>query len=762
MEPRRFLRNGCVLIFAALAPSLASAQMPERATMTAVRMSDEERITLDGALDEPIWRRAVPATNFIQQFPQTGAPATEQTEVRIIYNRTTLYMGVTCFDSEPDRWLGYQIRRDQFLQADDRFMWIIDPFLTGQGGYHFETNPSGLMGEGLIGPAGYNREWDGIWDLRVRRSAIGWTLEIAIPFSTLNFDPDGTTWGINFQRTVRRKAEESLWTGWALNQGLFRFSNTGLVTGLNQNVTQGIGLDVRPYALGLLEASPVTGRTKTEGSAKAGLDLFYSVTPGLRANFTVNTDFAQTEVDQRAVNLTQFALFYPEKRTFFLEGANYFDFGTSTSVGIGDAFRRETDNSLIPFFSRRIGLDEHANPETINYGVRMIGQIGQRLDVGVLQVQTGDEPDRQAVGENFTAVRVKQRLFRQSYVGVLYTGRDGRDAASPLRAPQRAGVRAGDPALRTIGADFQLATSTFRGSKNLSAGGFFLNTTNPLHTGRNAAYGLWIDYPNDRWNTGVAYRVVEDNFRPAVGFMTRTSGYKRYLPYFNFSPRPRNSRLFRRFGFTADVDLQLDTNNDWLTRLWSLTLLDVDFQSEDNFSILVLPEYERLHADFRVNARDNVALPRGREYDFVRYRVTGQTANRRVIAIAPTLEWGGFHSGTRRQFSLNLTARLRPGLIIYTSAELNEVDLPETHFTAQLFRLTPDLAFGQWVSLVNVIQYDSVSRVVGWQSRFRWILRPGDDVYFVYTHNWLDDPVRDRLLTLNRQAATKVLYTRRF
>ena len=745
-----FLRKACGLCaLALLAPPLAAAQdAPGRATMAAVRMSDEDTVTLDGTLDEPIWMRAIPATDFTQQNPDTGAPATERTEVRLVYNRTTLYIGVTCFDSEPDALLRYQIRRDQFLSADDRFMWVIDPFLTGQTGYHFETNPSGLMGEGLLGSAGYNREWDGIWNLRVRRTAIGWTLEIAIPFSTLNFDPTATAWGINFQRSVRRKAEESLWTGWALNQGLFRLSNTGLVTGLNENVTQGIGLDVRPYALARAEASPITGAPKTTGSARAGIDLFYSITPGLRANFTVNTDFAQTEVDERAVNLTQFALFFPEKRTFFLEGANYFDFGTNASVGIGDAFRRQTDNSLIPFFSRRIGLDENAVPQTINYGARLIGQVGQRLDVGVLQVQTADEPDRGAAGEHFTTLRVKQRLFRQSYVGVLYTGRDRRDAASPL--------------LQTMGADFQLATSAFRGSKNLSAGGFVLNTTNPLNTGRNAAYGLRMDYPNDRWNAGVAYRVVEEHFRPALGFMTRTSGYTRYLPYLNFSPRPTGSRVVRRFGFTADADLQLGSDNEWLTRLWTLTLLNVDFQSEDSVSFLVLPEYERLHADFRVNARDTIALPRGREYSFVRYRLTGQTANRRVLAVVPTIEWGGFYSGTRRQISLDLTMRLHPGLIIYTSTEINRVVLPETRFTTQLVRLTPEVAIGQWVSLVNTVQYDSVSRVLGWQSRFRWIVTPGNDVYVVYTHNWLDDPVRDRLLTLNRQAATKLLYTRRF
>ena len=166
--------------------------------MTAVRMAEGESVTLDGELDEPVWQRAVPATDFVQQIPQNGAPATQRTEVRIVYDRTTLYMGVICFDSEPDKMLRYQIRRDQFLSSDDRFMWVIDPFLTGQGGYHFETNPSGLMGEGLLGPAGYNRDWDGIWTERVRRTEAGWTVEIEIPFSTLNFDPAATRVGLQF------------------------------------------------------------------------------------------------------------------------------------------------------------------------------------------------------------------------------------------------------------------------------------------------------------------------------------------------------------------------------------------------------------------------------------------------------------------------------------------------------------------------------------------------------------------------------------
>src|SRR5262245_49305651 len=319
--------------------------------MTAYRMADDVRITLDGQFDEPVWRNAVPASDFVQQDPENGQPATEPTEVRIIYNREALYMGVTCFDSEPDRWLGYQRRRDEFLQADDRFMWNIDTFNNQQSGYFFEMNPSGLMGDALRGSNFSNRQWDGIWNAKARRSEIGWTLEIEIPFRTLNFDPAAEAWGINFQRTVRRKNEESVWTGWLRNQGLNRLSNAGLLTGL-RDISGGHGLDVKPYAIGTSEAFPGRGDTRNHNKANAGFDVFYSPTPRLRTNLTVNTDFAQTEVDQRLTNLTRFPQFFPEKRDFFLDGSTFFDFQSNSG-----------DNSLLPFFTRRIGLDANGNPQ---------------------------------------------------------------------------------------------------------------------------------------------------------------------------------------------------------------------------------------------------------------------------------------------------------------------------------------------------------------------------------------------------------------
>ncbi|MBF8301379.1 MAG: hypothetical protein HW394_1749, partial [Acidobacteria bacterium] len=347
-----------------------------RQTVTAVRLHEDESITLDGRLEEPSWSRAVPAADFTQIDPANGRPATERTEVRIAFSREALYLGVTCFDSEPDRWLGWQLRRDERLFSDDGFMWTIDTFLDGRTGYFFEMNPSGLMADALMGLNGDNREWDGIWNARVRRSEIGWTLEIEIPFRTLNFNPDNDTWGINFQRVVRRKNEQSIWTGWARNQGLQRMNNAGLLTGV-RDVTQGHGLDIKPYGLVSALASPGSGKPAMTTDASAGLDLFYNPTPLLRTNFTVNTDFAQTEVDQRQVNLTRYSLFFPEQRDFFLDGATFFDFGSS---GGGDdnffGFGRNDDERIMPFFSRRIGLSADATPQKIDFGTKVTGQAG--------------------------------------------------------------------------------------------------------------------------------------------------------------------------------------------------------------------------------------------------------------------------------------------------------------------------------------------------------------------------------------------------
>ena len=447
----------------------------------------------------------------------------------------------------------------------------------------------------------------------------------------------------------------------------------------------------------------------------------------------MNTDFAQTEVDQRLVNLTRFPQFFPEKRDFFLDGSTFFDFQSNAGG----------NNSLLPFFTRRVGLDADGNPQKIDVGGKLAGQYGAN-DIGALYVRTGEEGS--VLGEDFAVLRAKHRMFRQSYVGMLYTGRSTRNADTSGR--------------HTYGADFLLSTSTFLGSNNLSAGGFFLNTTGARNSGKGKAFGLVIDYPNDPWSSSVLYREIQDDYDAAVGFTPRT-GFRRIAPGVQYTVRPRQHPWVRSLVFGVETAFQMDSaDNQLLNRDVDVTLLQVNTHRQDSLQLHVLPTYERLERAFTINP--GVTLPNATDYTWNRYRLQVSTAARRTIAFSPSLELGSFYNGTRRRIATDLNLRLRPGVIIYTSAEWNHVELDQGAFTTRLFRVVPELQFSPWIAWVNNIQYDTQSAVVGWQSRFRWILRPGNDFYFVYTHNWLDDPLENRVYTLDRRAASKVLYTHRF
>jgi hypothetical protein len=598
------------------------------------------------------------------------------------------------------------------------------------------------MADALIDKNGENRAWDGVWNARAWRSEIGWTLEIELPFRTFNFNPGSDTWGINFQRTVQRKNESSIWSGWARNQGLRRMTNAGMVTGI-RDVTQGHGLDIKPYGAYISEASPGGGNARMKGEGSAGVDLFYNPTPLLRANFTVNTDFAQTEVDQRQTNLTRYSLFFPEQRDFFLDGATFLDFA-SNNLRNNDDRGGSTDDQVIPFFSRRIGLSTNATPQRIDYGTKVTGQLGAQ-DVGLLHVRTGEDDEEGFASENFTVARVRRRMMAQSYIGALYTRRDP--------------AGAGAAAQHTTGLDMSLATSTFRGDQNLELKAWFLHATRPDASSGNSAFGGTLEYPNDLWNFRFDTTEVQANFDPAVGFLRRQN-YRRYAPWLRFRPRPRNNPHIRQFWFDGTVDVMTDLRNELLNRDLEFTLFGMQLQTGDFVAFTATNRRERLDGPFAISR--TITLPLGAEYDYSRFRINGRTAERRMLSINGRYETGQFYSGTRTQRQMNLNVRLRPGLLIYLTGEWNSLKLAEGAFSTRLYRLVSETQLSPFIALVNDIQYDSQSAVLGWQSRFRWILTPGNDLYLVYTHNWLDDPLLNRYATLDKRAASKILYTYRF
>lgn len=710
---------------------------PDRtATVQAVPLGPTDELRLDGVLDEPFWARVPAATDFRQRDPDTGAPATERTEVRIVFESRRIVIGVHAFDSEPDRLLGNQMQRDQPFSADDRFMWTIDPFLDGRSGYFFEINPSGAMGDGLItSPTGgwdlggqINKSWDGIWTARVRRTADGWTAEIEIPFNTVSFNPDAEAWGINFQRTVRRKNEESLWTGWLRTEGLARMSNAGRLVGL-RDISQGIGLDIKPYAVGALAAAPGRGEPATTGSADAGVDLFYNITPALRVDLTVNTDFAETEVDERQVNLTRFPLRFPEKREFFLDGSSYLDFPSTAE----------------PFFSRRIGIAA-GRPQRILVGSKLTGQMGAQ-DIGLLHVRTGD--DEGAAGEDFTVARVRRRFGSQSYVGGLYTRRAPVDDA------------AGVDARHTVGADLTLATPDFLGRFVVDTRAWWLRTS-PTgdEAGGTQAYGVSLDLPNDPWSVEASFDEVQEAYDPAVGFL-RQQDFREWATELAYNPRFRDHPVMRGLEFSVEAEVQTDLAGTLITRQYQFMPLEMQFNSGDRVSVQVFRTTEQLDEDFEIS--DGVLLPLGSRFAWTRQQIQIDTAEQRPLQAWIEYSRGGFFSGSRQEWNLSVTARPRPGFLLQLSSEYNQIDLAEGSFITRVHRFDARTQFSPWISLANNLQWDSESRALGWQLRFRWILKPGDDVFVVYTHNWLDDLLGDgRYRTLDRQAAMKVTRTWRF
>ena len=461
-----------------------------------------------------------------------------------------------------------------------------------------------------------------------------------------------------------------------------------------------------------------------------GLDLVYNLTPDLRANLTLNTDFAQTEVDQRLVNLTRFPLFFPEKRDFFLDGSTF--------------FRPEQGSGLVqPFFSRRIGLDANGAPQKIDLGVKLTGRLGGQ-DVGFLQVRTAGQND--APGEDFTVFRLKRRVLTQSYFGTFFSRRHTRGPLAPND-------------LHTAGFDVHLETSTFRGSDNLEVSGFFLWATNPLDTGDNLSYGAQIAYPNDLWNGRVWFTEVQANHRPALGFVRRL-GIREHGQMLFFGPRPAAHPWIRQLRFGVRSLLKTDMDNRQLTREIDITAFRAELHSQDVFEAHVLPSYERLERDFEIS--DGVVLPFGDEHTFTRYRFQASTADRRILATQSRVEFGNFFSGNRREVVINLSVRPRPGVLVTLENEWNRVNLPEGQFNTRVYRVIADTQFSPWIYLVNNLQFDSVSANIGWQSRLRWILTPGNDLYLVYTQNWHDDAVADRFVTLERRGAAKFVYTYRY
>ena len=461
-------------------------------------------IDIDGSLSEAAWSSAPKIGELVQRQPDTGSAPSERTDVMLLRDEDNLYVGVYAYDAEPDRVVGTQMTRDASLQSDDRIEIVLDTFRDQRSAFYFATNPAGALVDGLAFANGQlNTEWDAIWHVRTSRTSLGWVAEFAIPFKSLSFPGGENVWGFNIARTISRRLEDDRWSGARLDTQFLQVSEAGEITNLGA-LTQGIGLDLRPFLAG--RWLHLAGSGDDDFSRKPGIDLFYSITPSLRLTATFNTDFGETEVDARQINLTRFSLLFPEKRAFFLEGAGVFSFastGPETPGGIPG-----TGADLYPFFSRRIGLIG-GQEVPLDAGLKLTGTVG-RTEVGVLSVRTRELRSGDALiadDERFFIGRVKRNLFEQSYIGAIFTNGN----PSPGSSAQ------------TYGVDTRLATSKFLGRpRNFVVDAFGVRGVNGLsratsrdpRSNKDWSYGFSASYPNDKFDAQIAFREIQQNFRP--------------------------------------------------------------------------------------------------------------------------------------------------------------------------------------------------------------------------------------------------------
>ena len=696
LPSRPWVRIAIVAVYV-FAPATSQAQTDGQPALQVGELP-ANGIVLDGNLDEPAWHTAAIIDSFTQAEPTEGAASTLRTRVRVLAGPKALVIGVSCDDSDPSGIVSFSVRRDAVLTSEDHIRVVIGPFLDGRSGYVFAVNPSGARYDGLVNPGGEsdNPDWDGIWEAATTRSAGGWSVEISIPIQSLSFKAGLREWHFNVERRIQRYLETDRWAFPARQYRVTQTSRAGLLTGL-PDFALGLGLMLRPaVTTGSSIPSP---DADVEGEFQPSLDLTQRIGANLLGSLTINTDFAETEVDTRRTNLTRFPLFFPEKRTFFLEGSDIFAFG----LGLGE--------DLIPFCSRRIGLVGGSEVPIIAGG-KLNGRVAD-TNIGALAVGTDEKEDVVPVNSQMGVARLKQNLGAESWIGAIAT--------------------VGDPLGRTGswlgGTDLTYATSRFRGNKNLLVGVWALATDRAGLGNDATAHGFTIDYPNDLWDVNAIYKRIGRDFDPSLGFVPR-----RAVQLFNAQANNRTrlargpiQQMFHQFMPSLATDL----HGRWESYRVFIAPVNWRFRSGDRVEINVNPTGERLIEPFEISG---VVIPPG-VYHWKRYRLEGGTAQKRRFYTQVTWWFGDFYNGDLDQFEWTGAWNPTPLVTVEFSGARNVGDLATGRFTQTLIgnrlriNVSPDL------SIASYVQYDTDSDTIGTNTRLRWTFRPVADLFVVYNHN---------------------------
>jgi len=704
--------SGATRVFTILVCSILLASILSGEELTAVRVKEGPKV--DGFLTDPAWQSAFAITGFRMVEPRPGEDPSEKTEARVLYDDTSLYIGVYCHDSEPARISANTMAHDSGnvqsdmgyggyghapqTSSDDVIRILLDPFQDKRNAYIFFVNSRGARGEGLVYAGSSSLNWDGIWEADSRRLEDGWSTEIRIPFKTISFRPGLTVWGLNIERTIARKMEVIRLSGTTRDSNFYNPNEAAALQGI-EGVRQGLGITFRPY--GLASASKdnlVSGAY--HGELDGGFDLYKSFTPNLVGVASYNMDFAETEVDERRINLTRFPLFFPEKRMFFLEGSEVFSFSSSIS--------------FMPFFSRRIGLFE-GTQIPVRFGAKLYGKIGN-TNLAVLDVQTGAYGD--LGGRNLLAARMTQNVFAQSKIGWIFTNGSPTGERNSL-----------------AGVDFNYSSSKFLGDKNIMLAAWGAYNWNEREEGRHHGFGFRADYPNDLWNVQTTYAYYGEALDPGLGYMMR-QGIQTAFARVAFQPRPAGGffgRFVRQFFFDASADYYWDLSGNLETSRINASPLSFRTQSGERFGLSVVANRDVLPYDFEV--AEGVVLPAGR-YNFTSFRLDASTANHRPVVVDAGYNFGQFYSGHYDDVNLGLSLKFKGYATLALDTNIVRGRLPESRFSENVYQIKADIFLSPDLGLMNYIQFDDISNTLGWSARVRWQISPGNEIFLVYNKNW--------------------------
>jgi len=686
-------------------PAVMSRDATGRMTLRAVRV--ERPPDLDGVLNEEVYEQIPAISGFTQQEPEEGRPASERTEIWLLFDDDHVYVSARLWQ-DPATIVGTEMRKDnQNLTRNDNFAVIFDTFRDRRSGFLFYMSAAGGLFDGLVTDEGQNnREWNTVWNGRTARFGGGWTVEMAIPFRSLRYLPGrDQVWGVNFRRIIIGRNELATLAPVPAsygNPGVMRVSLAATLVGLQASGT-GVGLEIKPYALSSLTTDRTAAPpTSNDPAGDVGFDLKYNLTRGLTLDVTHNTDFAQAEDDEQQVNLTRFSQFFPERREFFLEGQGLYAFGGARTTG------RNLGGQDTPmlFFSRRIGLTG-GQPVPIPVGLRLNGRAGA-YTIGAINIQTADDERIGAVDTNFTVLRIRRDILRRSTVGLIATNRSVSTS--------------GTGSNQVVGLDAMLPLH-----REMTIHGYYAASRTPGRSGGEASYRTQFAYPADRYGLQVEHLTVGRNFNPEVGFVRRQD-FRKNFAQVRFSPRPRGSEFIRKLTFQGSFDHITNTEGRLETRE-TKALFQSDFHAGDSASVEFTRTLEFIPDAFEL--QDGVVVPVG-DYGFQGVSASLTLGPQRPLSGTITASRGGFYSGHRTDAGYTGRIELSPRLTLEPNVSVNWVDLDEGTFTTRLITTRASVTFTPRMALSALAQYNSRTDTVAVNVRYHWEYRPGSDFFVVF------------------------------